>query len=531
MENLANSKKFYRFLEIVPGAAAWATILFPIILAPFFPIAVAYFILMFNLYWFYKAVNLSRHLLMGFFHMKRNMEINWLDGCKKLSNFDGLIKWYEKNASSYFGKKEFRNIEVLESNKAKIGNWEDIYHLVVIALYKEDIDIVRPTLDAIRKSNYPNDKFFIVFANEVREPDSIKFAKTLKKEYGKYFRYFEDFPHPSGIPGEVKGKGPAITFAGKRFKEYFDKNEKIRYKDLIVTNLDADHIVHSEYFSRMTFRYLLDLKKRNKTYQPVPLLFNNIWDTPAPNRIAAVGSSFWQIVEAMRPYRLRTFAAHTQGFQTLVDTDFWTVRSIVEDGHQFWRTYFRYEGDHEMVPLLIPVYQDAVLAGTRWETFKGQYLQRRRWAWGTSDFPFIVVNFMKSKKIPFFEKFIQTFRHFGGLYSWATASFLLAGAWVPLLFNDSFQDTVLAHNVTTYGMFVLRLAWIGLFVNVWIYLLLLPPRPKKYGIGRHISMILQWAIAPFVAIFLSSLPALDSQTRLMLGKRLEFWTTPKVRKP
>ncbi|PIZ00352.1 hypothetical protein COY62_03015 [bacterium (Candidatus Howlettbacteria) CG_4_10_14_0_8_um_filter_40_9] len=528
--DLAENPIFIRFLEILPGAAAWTTLLMPIIMAPFLPIFVASFILVFNLYWFFKAINLSRYLLNGFFGLKRNMSINWLERCKKTDDLDNFARWLETKGETNEDKHDLLELKEIQKGGGALGNWREIYNLAVIAISSESLDILKPSIEAIKNSNFPNENIMIVLACEERYPSAVKIAKIIKKKYGSDFKYLDYFVHPKDLPNEVRGKGPNISFAAKKFKEYFDKQKSITYGDVLVTTLDADHIAHKEYFGRVTYCYLLDGKNKHKTYQPVPLLFNNIWDTPAPNRIAAVGSSFWQIVEAMRPYRLRTFAAHTQSLETLVDTDFWALHSIVEDGHQFWRTYFRYGGDHEMVPLTIPVYQDAVLAETYWKTFKNQYLQRRRWAWGASDFPFIVTHFMKEKKISFFEKIVQTFRHFSGGYSWATASFLIAGAWVPLIFNNSFQDTVLAHNVTVYSSFVLRLAWAGIFLNVWIYLKLLPPRPKKYGLWRHFGMVWQWLLSPVVAIVLSSLPCLDSQTRLMLGKRLEFWITPKVRK-
>ncbi|MCL5094316.1 MAG: hypothetical protein M1355_04245 [Patescibacteria group bacterium] len=527
---MPDNGKLYRFLETLPGTADWITLLLPFILAPFLPFYVACFILIFNLYWLFKAINLMRHLYHGYYWMKKYMRANWYDRCEKVGDKKTLLDHLKRNQKDRDCKKDIETISSLKDFQKSIKKVEDIYHVVLFAVSSEGIDIVEPSVKAILTSNYPAERVFVILACEERMPQSVEVAKALKKKYSSKFYYFDYYIHPDGILGEVRGKGPNFSWAGKRFLEYLKENEKIPFDNILVTNLDADHILHKEYLARLSYRYIIDPYREYKTYQPVPLLFNNIWDTPAMNRLAAIGSSFWQIVESMRPYRMRTFAAHSQSLPTLIKTDFWALHSIVEDGHQFWRTYFVYNGRIKMEPLLIPVYQDAVLAETRWKTFKSQYVQRRRWAWGASDFPFIVTNFLKHKEIPWFEKTVQTFRHFAGGYSWATASFLIAGAWIPLLFNRAFQDTVIAHNVTAYAVMVARFAWIGIFANVWVYLSLLPPRPTKYGPMRHVSMVLQFILSPVVAIILSSLPALDSQTRLMLGKRLEWWITPKVRR-
>lgn len=527
---------FTRVLEIIPGFLAWSMLLAPFILAPIFPELVAYFVLAFTFYWFIKALNVMRNLLRGFPQIMRNMKVDWLERVKLATDdpkrlLDTLEKNYEKSRKKV-DYKDYEEIANLNGDYQLIKDWKEIYHVVVIANYGEDVSILRPTLDALLSANYPNKKFIVVLAGEKREEkEYVARKKILEKEYAEKFDSFLFYLHEDQV-GEVKGKGSNIYSAGKKLKIYLEKERsEINPENILVTTLDADHIVHREYFARLTYRYIVDPSREHKTYQPVALLFNNIWDAPAPNRIAAVSSSFWQIVEAVRPFRQRTFAAHAQSLKTLLVTDFWSNQTIVEDGHQYWRTYFAYNGDIEMDSLLIPVYQDCVMAEKFSVTMKNQYLQLRRWSWGISDFPFVVKNYMKHPEISLGEKALQIFRLFGGHFSWSTASFLIAFAWLPLLFNENFQDTVLAQNLGYYNSILLNLTWICLIGNVWAYFSLLPPKPEHHQKTRYIGMILQWILAPFVAIVLSAAPALESQTRLMIGKYLDvFWTTPKVRK-
>jgi len=536
---VVNKDAFTRFLEIIPGFLAWSILLIPFIAAPYFPVAVAYFILSFNFLWFMKAANIMRHMINGFRQMWRNMKINWLESCQEVSsNPDEYLKKLESRyveTKSLLDLRDSQEISNLSHNWSVIKKWEDIYHAVFVTNCFEDFEVTEEAYKALFECNYPREKLIVVSCGEKRDEEGfLKVKAEIENIYKDAFLDLKFYIHED-MPGDVIGKGPNLYSAGHKFWDYLQKKHpEIAPDNVMVTTLDADHVVHKEYFSRITYKYIVDPNRDHKTYQPIPLLFNNIWDAPSPSRVLAVASSFWQIIESMRPYRMRTFASHTQSLQTLLVTDFWSSKTIVEDGHQYWRTYFAYNGDHEMVPVLIPVYHDTVVADSFWETLVNQYKQRRRWAWGISDFPYIVKKFSKHPEIKFGQKFLQTYRHLAGSVSWSTSSFLLAFTWIPLLFNSEFQDTVLAHNVSSYSSVMLNLAWVAVFANVWIYFLLLPPMPDRYKKTRFIryfSMVFQWVIAPFVSIFFSSLPALDSQTRLMFGQSLNvFWVTPKGKK-
>lgn len=533
MKLWVDSRGFQRFLEITPGVLIWCLLLMPIVLAPVAPVFVAIFILAYSLFWFCKVLNISRHLVFGYLRIRWAVRTDWLSLCKKTGNLPGLEDYWEerfRKRRNRYNREAMLTVQNLEGRADKIKNWKDITHVVLMAVYMEGPEIVESSVQALLDAKYPTGKMILVVAGESRKKENIlAVVKMIENKYARKFMDFKWYLHYEK-EGEVRGKGANITSAGKQFWAEFKKTG-INPKDVLVTNLDADHVVHPQYFARLTYLYVTDPNRDHNSFQPVPLLFNNIWDAPAPNRVAAVGSSFWQIIESMRPYRMRTFAAHAQSLATLLTTDFWATHTIVEDGHQYWRTYFALNGEHTMIPLSVPIYQDAVMGRNIFESIKFQYLQIRRWAWGVSDFPFVVKNSIKHKEIPKFERFLQTARQFAGSFTWATASFLIAGAWIPLYLNKSFQESVIAHNVTTYSSLILQLALVGMATNVWIFLFLLPKRPKRYGAGRHVAMILQWILAPVIAIPLSALPALDSATRLMIGKYpFEFWTTPKLRK-
>jgi hypothetical protein len=118
-----------------------------------------------------------------------------------------------------------------------------------------------------------------------------------------------------------------------------------------------------------------------------------------------------------------------------------------------------------------------------------------------------------------------------GFHSWATNALIIAViGWMPLILGgDRFRATVLSTNLPFVSRTLMIIAMVGLLFSSVISTLLLPPRPKNYNIFKKLFLLLEWALLPVTIIIFGSVPGLEAQTRLMFGKYLGFFVTPKKR--
>ncbi len=544
-----------RSLEILPAALTWTALLFPVVFALLAPAVVAIFVISFDLYWLFKAILMGVHTLFGFLHIQRDNNIDWLKRCYQIRNLrryeeelqdqlDLLLKkypllrfrflswlFYKVPRKEYlFLKSTLQEISELKNQKIELGDWSKIYHLILLACYKEPLETLEASIRSYIASDYPLERLILVLAMEERAgKEAHQKAEILRERYGsKFFAFLVSF-HPDNLPGEVKAKGANVDWAARNVIKPFLDNKNIPYNEVIISTFDADTRVHPRYFACLTYKYLTTPKRNRRSFQPIPLYSNNIWEAPALMRVVAWGASFWQMIESTRTYRLTNFSSHAMSFQMLVDIDFWDKTVVNEDSRQFWRAYFAFNGDHKVIPVFTPVYMDAVLSKTYLGTFKNQYKQKQRWAYGVEHFPFIVMESLKNKKIPPFLKWSWVFRTLEGYFSWATASVFIATAgWMPILLNPAFRLDILFLSFPVLAGRILLISWIGIVGAMLISLKLLPPRPRHYGWARSLMVAVQWVLMPFSVLIFGSLPAIDAQTRLALGKYLEFWTTEKA---
>lgn len=527
---LGKRTRWYRFFEMLPALLSYSIILLPIILSFINPLYGALFIIVFTIMWLVRAIGTAVRTIQGHNTLKRSQKIDWRG---RLNDLSDPAKALGQGKFEGWGSDRHKRVLTRIAND-KTNTYPkptDIYNAVIIATYNESRDVLEPTIHALLESDYDLKHMIVVIAYEERGGPAIeKTASDLIKEYGHHFYHAEAVKHPADLPGEVVGKGGNITWAGFWLKDWL-KKKKLAYEDVIVTTLDSDNRAHKTYFSYVTYEYIIHPDREYLSFQPIALFLNNIWDVPAPMRVIATGNSFFNIVMSLRPHMLRNFASHSQGMKALVDMNFWSVRTVVEDGHQFWRSYFHFNGRYDVVPIFVPIYQDAVLSDTTRKTLKAQFVQVRRWAYGASDIAFVATRgFRKKRTVPLFNFLGKLVRLIDNHVSWASASLIVAfGAWAPLFINPEATRSIVAHELPTLVSNLQRFAMIGLFITVFLSFKMLPPRPERYKRRRTIWMLLQWIIMPVTAIAYGASAALYSQTRLLFGRYLDkFDVTEKA---
>lgn len=529
---LGKRTKLYRFFEILPALLSYGMLVLLIVLSFVNPLWAAIYLLLLIITVFIKSIGIAFHTVQGHSRLVRAQRVDWH---ARLEQLEAPIVSYEaiknENSDGYDFRSHKENLRLMAADEASYPKPSSLYHAVVIAAYNEAYDVIQPTIESVRNASYNNKQIILFLAYEERGGADIEATvKRLQKEYKDTFFTIQIVKHPKDMAGEVMGKGPNITYAGFELQKWCEK-EKIDYDQVIVTTLDSDNRPYPTYFDYVAYEYITQPDRKYLSYQPIALYFGNIWDAPAPMRVIATGNSFWTIISSMRPHTLRNFAAHSQALSALVEMDFWSKRSIVEDGHQYWRSYFYFGGNYSVLPIHVPIYQDAVMADTLKKTLITQFKQLRRWGYGVSDIPYVATRiFTNQRNVPFLEGFARFARLVDSHITLATMAILITfGGWVPLIINPSASRDIAAHTLPTVISYIQQVAMVGLFITILLMLKMLPPRPARYKRRRTIFMVLQWVLMPVTSICYSAIASLNAQTHLMLGKYLDkFDVTDKA---
>jgi hypothetical protein len=483
-----------RLFEVIPGALIWITLICSVLLSVIRPLWMVYFIILFDLYWLFRIFYFTPFLISSWWEYRQALKRDWQAEAERLPGYK------------------------------KVG------HVIFLPFVKEPVEVIRETLHSLSRCRYPARQMVIVLAGEGRYAEHYReVVTTILPEFAETFRAILTTQHPPGLPDEIPGKGSNLNYSGHAV---LPELRKLGFDPdwTVVSSFDVDTMVHPQYFSCVTYRYLTISEPTRSSYQPVALYNNNLWESPAVVRVAMFGTTFWLLQELARPEGMMTFASHSMSLRMLIDVDFWQKDIVSEDSRIFLQAFVRYHGEYRVTPIHLPVSMDTVMAGNYWKALPALYKQLRRWAWGMENFPFMMATIWRDKTIPLTRRFMWVFKQVEGGYTWATASLIifLVGYLPFWMAPDSFHAFAVFQNTPFTLQWLMRLSMLGLFVSAALSLTLLPPppahlpRPYAYLIG-----IIQWAMLPVSFVLFGALPAIDAQTRLMLNRPLGFNVSPK----
>ncbi len=526
-----------RIFEILPGFLSWIIIIGVCFFSIVKPLACSVFMIAFLLYWFLRLIYMNIFLILSYFRLEIEKNTDWM---KRLEAIDNL-----KSKQPYFcgskGIKGFKDkisagmhcsqLKKIISSEKNVPFSKDIYHLVIIPVVREDRGVVEPGIMAIKNGDYPSKRFLVIIAlEESASAVSKEDMYAIKEKYKDDFLDFLVIVHPANRPNEAKVKGANATFSAKAAQEYFN-NKNIPLENVLVSCFDSDSVANPKYFSCLTYYFLINPNRLNTSYQPIPVYHNNIWDAPGFARIIDIGTSFFQLIESTNPGKLVTFSSHSMSFKALADIGFWPVDMISDDSAIFWKAFIHYQGNYAVEPIYTTVSMDIAVGATIPKTIVSIYKQKRRWAWGIENFPIVMRAFLRLKNISLRRKVSYMYKLLDSFISWATWSFLLLfGTWLPVFFaTREFATSTVYYTAPRIQQIMFSLASVGLVICMVISLMLLPKKKTKYGFFVKLGHVFEWLLIPVVLVFLSALPALDAQTRLMFGRYMEFWVTDKYR--
>lgn len=481
----------HRFWEMVPGVLVWTILIGSLYLSLFIPTAAIVCIIIFDLYWMLRVFYFVIHVVAAYSAYRKTIKVDWREKVEAIPGYDRL------------------------------------YHVIMLPTFQEELVIVEEAFESLLREKYRTDRMIVVLGGEERDEKNFRsYQKIIEEKYAGKFAKLLFTVHPKNLPGEIPGKGSNLKHMATVLQGVIDEM-KIPYDDIVVSAFDVDTVAHEMYFARLAYLYLTEPDPTRSSYQPVTLFSNNIWSAAAPIRIAAFGTTFWLLGELVRPERMWTFSSHSMPWRMLVDVGFWEPDLVSEDSRIFMQALLHYDGAYRVTPIFLPVSMDTVAGGSYLESLVALYKQQRRWAWGVEHLPYMMTKFKEHPKLSWKVKGLYLMNHMEGMLTWSTAPFLIFGlGYIPFWTVHDATSALVVNSPYTLE-FMMRAATGGTLVTGILSYFLLPRRPNTTTRWQWVTMILQWALLPITFVAFGALPALDAQTRMMLGKYLGFNVTRK----
>lgn len=521
-----NYPRLYKFFSILPWFTSIWLILVIVLWYYFFIISwetdnkdiiliIALLILIYYVWWLIRWFEYISFVLISVFWLLKHDKINY----KWILNNEKNLNLYERKLRKDIKK----NIN------------KEVFHRFIIPTYKESEEILYETIKSLINSDYDKKKYAVTIAWEEADKENFeKIAKNLIEKYKNEFWFLNYTVHPKWVPWEIPWKWANIKFSAKNSYEDIIKTLWTWPENVVVTTLDADTNIDVNYTNVLTISFLSVDNPKYKSFQPMIFFFNNFRESPFFSKIVSLWNSFFLMLNTVKQYWMRNFSTHAQPLDALIELDFWSSETIVEDWHQYRRSYFWFNWNYECIPIFTKVYQDANLNKSLMLTAKAQYNQMRRWAHWVEDVPYVFCQWMKNfKNLNFIRTFYEFMRLLEWIILWWTLHIVLM-IWIALTFIRDIYMSSYVQLGWLVSLFV-NMSYMILIISVTLQFLLSPwhklkSNNQKYYEWWKLLVVYLLVIWPVLLIF-TWIPAIHTQISVMLWKPMKkFNVTEKIRK-
>ncbi|KAJ3080111.1 hypothetical protein HDU99_009257 [Rhizoclosmatium hyalinum] len=265
---------------------------------------------------------------------------------------------------------------------SKSGPSETVFHWIIIPNYKEELETLRDTLEALASQPAAKLTYKICLAMEEGEVDSDKKAATLIREFPNSFAHIHFTIHPKNLPNEQRGKSSNVSWAATQIGTLIQATNTTT--NTIITIQDTDTHLTADYFATLTNTHLASPETAHLNfYTPYNIFDRNSNTIPAIVRIMDI---YWTVAQLsffpsnyptcvpLSTYSIPFLLAHRVG---------WDVNALAEDYHMCLELTFATNGAVRFQRVYSPASQCNIVGkGTFATDFKAKRVQLKRHHWG-----------------------------------------------------------------------------------------------------------------------------------------------------
>jgi cellulose synthase/poly-beta-1,6-N-acetylglucosamine synthase-like glycosyltransferase len=408
--------------------------------------------------------------------------------------------------------------------------WDEVLHVICIPNYKEEVSILRQTLQRLSESPIARTQVAVVLAMEAGEPEAGVKAIALKEAFVDCFKDILITLHPKGLYGELQGKSANENWAVRSAKRHFVDEGSYSLDQIVVTICDADSLLHPLYLECLTAQFATSTLRHATVWQAPIRYHSNVWSIHPALGLVQAYSSAWELAYlAAGWWHPLPISTYSLSLRLADEVGYWDTDVIAEDVHMFIKCFFRRRAKLHLGRVFLPFSANSVTGNTFWEACKNRYQQMVRHAWGAKEVGYTLAQILERPDAAPLRAQQMLFR--------VTHDHIMAGAgWITLTFGQALpvllHPTLAAELTSSPQFYALQAAYLAVgilgVVFWWIDMRLRPPKPTRWTLKEVLLTLISLPMLGPLTVILVALPVMQAQTRLLLGMPIQYRVARKV---